>query len=174
MTLQQYLSIFPVFCCPQGISKPHSRPFLDVIFPSLLLSIEYTIGFEKKRNSLPFFHGIWKQDIFTFEIFVTLYGSFAGSEYKHCVRLQGIFAGSDYKYVVRFQGIYAGSEYKYFVRFQGIFADSDYKFLAHLSQRLIGELIVLAGICRPSVIQRQHFQTTSPKRMKPILSIFHI
>ena len=29
---------FPVFCCPQGISKPHSRPFLDVIFPSLLLS----------------------------------------------------------------------------------------------------------------------------------------
>ena len=28
----------PVFRCPQGITKPYSRPFLDVIFPSLLLS----------------------------------------------------------------------------------------------------------------------------------------
>ena len=36
-------------------------------------------------------------------------------------------------------------------------------FLAHLSRRLIGELIVFTGIRRPSV--RQHFQTTSP--LKP-------
>ena len=36
-------------------------------------------------------------------------------------------------------------------------------FLAHLSRRLIGELIVYKGIRRPSV--RQHFQTTSP--LKP-------
>ena len=45
-------------------------------------------------------------------------------------------------------------------------------FLAHLSRRLIGELIVYKGICRPSVVRpsvclsvRQHFQTTSP--LKP-------
>ena len=38
MTLQQYFLSFPVFRCLQGISKPHSRQFLDVIFPSLLLS----------------------------------------------------------------------------------------------------------------------------------------
>ena len=33
-------STFPVFRCPQGISKPHSHPFLDVtsVFPSLRLS----------------------------------------------------------------------------------------------------------------------------------------
>ena len=31
-------STFPVFWCPQGISKLHSCPFFDVIFPSLLLS----------------------------------------------------------------------------------------------------------------------------------------
>ena len=36
--------------------------------------------------------------------------------------------------------------------------------LAHLSQRLIGELIVYEGIRRPSVVC-QHFQTTSP--LKP-------
>ena len=36
-------------------------------------------------------------------------------------------------------------------------------FLAHLSRRLIGELIVYKGICLLSV--RQHFQTTSP--LKP-------
>ena len=36
-------------------------------------------------------------------------------------------------------------------------------FLAHLSQRLIGELLVYKGIRRPSVCQ--HFQTTSP--LKP-------
>ena len=35
-------------------------------------------------------------------------------------------------------------------------------FLAHLSQRLIGELIVCEGICRPSIVC-QHFQTTSLK-----------
>ena len=41
--------------------------------------------------------------------------------------------------------------------------------LAHLSRRLIGELIVYTGIRRPSVVRpsvvRQHFQTTSP--LKP-------
>ena len=40
--------------------------------------------------------------------------------------------------------------------------------LAHLSRRLIGELIVYKGIHRPSVVRpsvRQHFQTTSP--LKP-------
>ena len=36
-------------------------------------------------------------------------------------------------------------------------------FLAHLSRRLIGELIVYKGILCPSV--RKHFQTTSP--LKP-------
>ena len=41
-------------------------------------------------------------------------------------------------------------------------------FLAHLSRRLIGELIVLAGIRRPS--DRQHFQTTSP--LKPWSRLF--
>ena len=39
------------------------------------------------------------------------------------------------------------------------------EFLAHLSQRLIGELIVYEGIRRPSLrrpsVVRQHFQTTS-------------
>ena len=42
-------------------------------------------------------------------------------------------------------------------------------FLAHLSRRLIGELIVYEGIRRPSVrcpfFVRQHFQMTSP--LKP-------
>ena len=48
-------------------------------------------------------------------------------------------------------------------------------FLAHLSRRLIGELLVYRGIRRPSVVRpsvrrpssvvRQHFQTTSP--LKP-------
>ena len=46
-------------------------------------------------------------------------------------------------------------------------------FLAHLSQRLIGELIVYKGIRRPTVVRPsirpssvcQHFQTTSP--LKP-------
>ena len=38
---------------------------------------------------------------------------------------------------------------------------SIHKFLAHLSQRLICELIVYTGIRRPSVV-RQYFQTTSP------------
>ena len=33
-------------------------------------------------------------------------------------------------------------------------------FLAHLSRRLIGELIVYEGICRPSSVC-QHFKTTS-------------
>ena len=37
-------------------------------------------------------------------------------------------------------------------------------FLAHLSRRLIGELIVYEGIRRPSVCQ--HFQTTSPLKQR--------
>ena len=41
-------------------------------------------------------------------------------------------------------------------------------FLAHLSRRLIGELIVYKGIRRPSVCQ--HFQTTSP--LKPLGRFF--
>ena len=36
---------FPVFRCPQGISKSHSRPFLDVIFPSHLLSSSPSCSF---------------------------------------------------------------------------------------------------------------------------------
>ena len=36
-------------------------------------------------------------------------------------------------------------------------------FLAHLSRRLMGELIVYQSLCRPSI--RQHFQTSSP--LKP-------
>ena len=43
-------------------------------------------------------------------------------------------------------------------------------FLAHLSQRLIGELIVYKGIRRPSV--RQHFQTTSLKPRSRYFSYF--
>ena len=40
--------------------------------------------------------------------------------------------------------------------------------LAHLSRRLIGELIVYKGIRRPSVRPsvRQHFQTTSPLKLR--------
>ena len=49
-------------------------------------------------------------------------------------------------------------------------------FLAHMSRRLIGELIVYKGIRRPSVVRRpsvrQHFQTTSP--LKPRSRSFHI
>ena len=43
-----------------------------------------------------------------------------------------------------------------------------FKLLAHLSRRLIGELIVYGGIRRPSVVvvrRHEHFQTTSP--LKP-------
>ena len=43
------------------------------------------------------------------------------------------------------------------------------RFLAHLSRRLIGELIVYEGIRRPSVVRHpsvcQHFQTTSPLKL---------
>ena len=42
-------------------------------------------------------------------------------------------------------------------------------FLAHLSRRLIGELLVYRGICHPSV-RRQHFQTTSS--LKPLGRFF--
>ena len=46
------------------------------------------------------------------------------------------------------------------------FAQNIPYFLAHLSRRLIGELLVYRGICRPSVVHRQHFQTTSS--LKPL------
>ena len=48
-----------------------------------------------------------------------------------------------------------------------------FHFLAHLSQRLIGELIVYGGIRRPFVVvrrRREHFQTTSP--LKPLGRFF--
>ena len=53
-------------------------------------------------------------------------------------------------------------------------------FLAHLSRRLIGELIVYEGICcpsvRPSVVR--HLSTfsndISSEAVRPILLIFHI
>ena len=40
----------------------------------------------------------------------------------------------------------------------------EYHLLAHLSHRLIGELIVYTGIRRPSVV-RQHFQMTSSLKL---------
>ena len=45
MMLQQYLSILPCLPLPSGISKPHSRLFLDVTFPSLLLSSSPSLSF---------------------------------------------------------------------------------------------------------------------------------
>ena len=45
-----------------------------------------------------------------------------------------------------------------------------FAFLAHLSRRLIGELLVYRGIRRPSVVRRQHFQTTSS--LKPMGRFF--
>ena len=50
-----------------------------------------------------------------------------------------------------------------------------YGLLAHLSRRLIGELLVYRGIRRPSVrrpsvVRRQHFQTTSS--LKPLGRFF--
>ena len=47
--------------------------------------------------------------------------------------------------------------------------DNQSAFLAHLSRRLIGELLVYRGIRRPSV-RRQHFQTTSS--LKPLGRFF--
>ena len=52
----------------------------------------------------------------------------------------------------------------------GIYTANTAGFLAHLSRRLIGELIVYRGIRRPSV--RQHFQTTSPLKREE--DSFHI
>ena len=48
--------------------------------------------------------------------------------------------------------------------------------LAHLSQRLKGELIVYEGICRPSVVCRlsTFSNDISSKAVRPILFIFHI
>ena len=42
--------------------------------------------------------------------------------------------------------------------------------LAHLSRRLIGELLVYRGIRRPSSVRRQHFQMTSS--LKPLGRFF--
>ena len=51
---------FPVFRCPQGISKPHSCPFLDVIFPSLLLSSSPSCSFHcPLQNCLRHARGSW-------------------------------------------------------------------------------------------------------------------
>ena len=51
---------FPVFRCPQEISKPHSRPFLDVIFPSLLLSSSPSCSFHcPLQNCLRQARGSW-------------------------------------------------------------------------------------------------------------------
>ena len=54
------------------------------------------------------------------------------------------------------------------------------KFLAHLSRRLIGELLVYKGIRRPSVVRRPSVRLStfsndiSSEAEKPILFIFHI
>ena len=51
---------FPVFRCPQGISKPHSCPFLDVIFLSLLLSSSPSCSFHcPLQNCLRHARGSW-------------------------------------------------------------------------------------------------------------------
>ena len=48
-------------------------------------------------------------------------------------------------------------------------------FLAHLSRRLIGELIVYGGIRRPSSVRLSTFsKDISSEAMRPILFIFHI
>ena len=48
-------------------------------------------------------------------------------------------------------------------------------FLAHLSRRLIGELIVYEGIRRPSVVRLSTFSNDiSSEALRPILFIFHI
>ena len=47
--------------------------------------------------------------------------------------------------------------------------------LAHLSRRLVGELIVNTGIRRPSVVRPSTFSNDiSSEAVRPILSIFHI
>ena len=51
---------FPVFRCPQRISKPHSRPFLGVTFPSLLLSSSPSCSFHcLLQNCLRHAKGSW-------------------------------------------------------------------------------------------------------------------
>ena len=53
-------------------------------------------------------------------------------------------------------------------------------FLSHLSRRLIGELIVYKGICRPSIVRPSSVRPStfsndiSSEAEKPILFIFHI
>ena len=46
--------------------------------------------------------------------------------------------------------------------------------LAHLSRRLIGELLVYKGIRRPSVRPSTFSNEISSETVRPILSIFHI
>ena len=58
-----------------------------------------------------------------------------------------------------------GATYMY-----GDFNGNFFVFLAHLSRWLIGELLVYSGIRRPSVVRRQHFQTTSS--LKPLCRFF--
>ena len=56
-----------------------------------------------------------------------------------------------------------------------VFATSLDVFLAHLSRRLIGELIVYKGIRHPSVVRLSTFSNDiSSEAEKPILFIFHI
>ena len=49
-----------------------------------------------------------------------------------------------------------------------------FSFLAHLSRRLIGELIVYKGILRPSVRLSTFSNDISSETVRPILFIFHI
>ena len=50
---------------------------------------------------------------------------------------------------------------------------SIFVFLAHLSRRLIGELIVYKGIRRPSVRPSTFSNDISSETVRPILSILH-
>ena len=60
---------FPVFRCPQGISKLHSCPFLDVIFPSLLSSSLYCSFHCPLQNCLRHATGSWDVAILSFRFF---------------------------------------------------------------------------------------------------------
>ena len=72
MTLQQYLSTFP---WPQGISKLHSFPFLDTIFPSLPLYSSPSCFFHYTlQNYLRHARGSWDVAIYHFSFrFFTIY-----------------------------------------------------------------------------------------------------
>ena len=53
MTLLQYNSTFLCLSLSQGISKLHYCPFLDVIFPSLLLSLSPSCSFHCPLQNVP-------------------------------------------------------------------------------------------------------------------------